>query len=124
MKILIAEDNPIDAILLRNIIEHAEHTVVIAQDGRSALDALSEHPDVAAIFADIQMPDLDGLGFLEAVRERPDTAQVPVFFVSGVAEADSVQRAVSLGANGYLLKPIKEPSRVLHLIDRAASLAG
>lgn len=119
MKILIAEDNPVDAIILRNILEHEEHAVVVASDGRAALEALSQHPDIAAIFADIRMPDLDGLGLVEAVRERTETAGIPVIFVSGIAEAEYVRRAVALGAGGYLLKPINEPSRVLNLLHKA-----
>ena len=106
MKILIAEDNPVDALVLRNILEHEGHTPVVVGDGREALAALDAHPDVAVVIADLRMPELDGLELFEAIRARPDLAGTPVIFVSAVAEAESVRRAFALGSEGYVLKPV------------------
>jgi CheY-like chemotaxis protein len=119
MKILIAEDAPVDAIILRNIIEHDGHVPIVVSNGRAALAALDEHPDIAAVVADMRMPELDGLALFGAMRERPELADIPMIFVSAVAEATAVRQALALGSNGYVLKPINEPSRILDLLYRA-----
>lgn len=120
MTILIVEDEPSGAILLRRILEHGGHTVIIATDGTHALEVLDERPDVELVMADIQMPEMDGISLLKAVRERPDLQDLPVLFVSATADADTVREAAHLGSQGYLLKPITEPSKVLERVNAIA----
>ena len=56
MTILIAEDAPIDAIVLRNILEHAGHRPLVVHDGQAALAALEAHPEISLLIADVHMP--------------------------------------------------------------------
>lgn len=120
MTILIAEDSAVDAIVLRNILTHAGHAPVLVGDGKKALEALEERPEILLVLADVRMPEVGGVDLLRAMREKPTLAGIPVIFVSGAADAKTVQEALTLRPAGYLLKPISEPSRVLELVDQAA----
>lgn len=119
MTILIAEDAPIDAIVLRNILEHAGHRAVVVKDGEEAVAALGEHPEISMVVADVHMPIMSGVELVRAMRERPDLAHLPVVFVSGAADAETVREAVALKPAAYILKPLNEPSRVLERVNHA-----
>ncbi len=116
--ILIAEDSPVDALILRNIVEHTGHAAMLVSDGAEALSALKEHPDIQLVLADICMPELDGVALLKAMLADPKTVGIPVVFVTGVDEAEKVREAVSLRPAGYILKPLTEPSQILARIER------
>ncbi len=120
MTILIAEDSPVDALILRNIVERDGHEVVMVTNGAEALVQLKKRPDIALVLADIRMPDLDGVGLMRAMREQPEWADIPVIVVSGVDDEATVKEALSLRPAGYILKPLNEPSRILERIGRAA----
>jgi len=120
MTILIAEDSPVDALILRNIVERDGHEVVMVTNGAEALMQLKERPDIALVLADIRMPDLDGVGLMRAMREQPEWADIPVIVISGADDEATVKEALSLRPAGYILKPLNEPSRILERIGRAA----
>lgn len=119
MAILVAEDTPVNAILLRNILERAGHSVVLAKDGVEALEAVEQNPAIALAAVDVQMPRMNGLELVRALRGRPDTADLPVVFITSSSDAEVVREAVALRSAGYILKPIVEPSRVLQQIGAA-----
>ena len=119
MTILIAEDAAVDAIILRNIVARAGYTPLVVADGSEALTTLEERPEVLLVLADVRMPGMNGVELLRAMREHPTLKEIPVVFVSGAADAKTVQEAVSLRPAGYVLKPLNEPSRVLDLVGQA-----
>lgn len=119
MTILIVEDAPVDAIVLRNIVSRAGHIPIVVGNGQDALGTLEERPEVVLVLADVHMPGMTGVELLGAMRDRPALAEVPVVFVSGAADAQTVQEAVSLRPVGYVLKPLNEPSRILDLVGQA-----
>ena len=80
---------------------------------------LDQHPEIALLAVDIQMPRMDGIEFVAEVRKRPNVADIPVVFISAASEAATVRRAVALKPAGYILKPVLEPSRVLDRVDAA-----
>lgn len=82
----------------------AGYAVVEASDGQEALDKLAEHPSVALVVCDVNMPRMNGLDFLE--RTRGPTA-VPVLMLTTEGQAQLVQRAKALGAKGWITKPFK-----------------
>jgi CheY-like chemotaxis protein len=124
VKILIAEDQPIDAIVIRNILEHAGHVARVVGNGRDALEALESDQEIAVVVADVRMPAMGGVELLRAMRERTAIAGIPVVFVSGAADAETVREAVGLGPAGYILKPVTEPSRVLDCVEQALRRSG
>lgn len=117
--ILIAEDVPVDALVLRNILAHAGYQTLTATHGRHALEVLEAHPEISLVLADVGMPEMGGVELVATMRERPEWRRLPVVFVSGAADAATVKAAVSVKPAGYILKPVTEPSRVLERIQGA-----
>ena len=116
--ILIVEDEPEFASLLRLWLEHAGWTTRIAHDGVDALRCLAAEP-VDLVLLDVSLPRLDGWNVIERVRA---TSRVPVLMVTARgAEADKV-RGLRSGADDYITKPLSFPellARVEAVLRRA-----
>lgn len=78
--------------------------VTEAEDGKQALDILSIHTK-HLIISDLNMPELDGIGLLRAVRNRPATAKTAFIMLTSRADGAHVQEAIKLGVNNYIVKP-------------------
>jgi response regulator NasT len=104
-RILIAEDETIIRLDLRELLERAGFEVCAeARDGEEAVElARSEQPDVAVL--DVKMPRLDGI---EAARRILDDRPIPIVIVTAYGEGELVSRAVEAGVFGYLVKPFRE----------------
>ena len=113
-RILIAEDDAIVAMVLKTQLELAGHSVAgHASNGREAVElTMTLKPDV--ILMDIQMPDVDGL---EATRLIQEKCPCPVVLLSAHEEQELVERASSVGAEAYLIKPpsTKELQRTISI---------
>ena len=104
-KILLADDNRMNRLLLGRGLEQQGHTVDFAEHGREALDLLRERRfDV--LLLDVLMPELDGYGVLEELKSDLQLRDIPVIMTSALDELDSVVRCVEMGAEDYLTKPI------------------
>lgn len=114
--ILVAEDDPVISTLLRHRLAKAGFRVILAADGRRALEVLeSERPDLAVI--DVLMPDIDGFELLARLRETPEHARMPVLILTSLANDGDVERGLSLGADDYVVKPFS-PVELLARIHR------
>jgi response regulator NasT len=104
-RILIAEDETIIRLDLRELLERAGFDVCAeARDGEEAVElARAERPDVALL--DVKMPRLDGI---EAARRILDERPIPIVMVTAYGEQELVSRAVEAGVFGYLVKPFRE----------------
>ncbi|HEU0336564.1 MAG TPA: response regulator [Gaiellaceae bacterium] len=104
-RILIAEDETIIRLDLRELLERAGFEVCAeARDGEEAVAlARSERPDVAVL--DVKKPRLDGI---EAARRILDDRPIPIVIVTAYGEQELVARAVEAGVFGYLVKPFRE----------------
>jgi AmiR/NasT family two-component response regulator len=115
LNILVADDESIIRLGLKQILEEAGHTVSTAENGVAALrQAEGFTPDL--VILDIKMPEMDGL---EAARLLLERAQVPIIFLTAYGEKELVERAARLSVMGYLVKPIKE-AELLAMIEVAA----
>ena len=105
MRILIAEDETIIRLDLRDLLERAGFDVCAeAKDGEEAVElALAEQPDVAVL--DVKMPKLDGI---EAARRILDERPIPIVMLTAYGQEELVSRAVEAGVFGYLVKPFRE----------------
>jgi CheY-like chemotaxis protein len=82
-----------------------------APDGETGLQMINEHiPDL--VLSDIGMPGLDGYEMLAKMRQNPATATIPVIFVTARRGIDDMQRAMDLGAAGWLSKPFNVPDLI------------
>jgi two-component system, response regulator PdtaR len=105
MRILIAEDETIIRLDLRELLERSGFEVVAeARDGEEAVAlARSEAPDLALL--DVKMPKLDGI---DAARRILEERPIPIVMVTAYGEQELVARAVEAGVFGYLVKPFRE----------------
>lgn len=105
MSILVVEDNPLSATVLETHLSRQGWAVLHAPDGRSALEMLAGAPDVDLVITDIQMPVMDGLEMVAAIRARPEWQTLPVLMATSRASAELVTRAASLGVRHMAVKP-------------------
>jgi len=105
MRILLAEDETIIRLDLREMLERAGFDVCAeAKDGEEAVRlAVAEQPDLAIM--DVKMPRLDGI---EAARKILDERPIPIVMLTAYGQEELVSRAVEAGVFGYLVKPFRE----------------
>jgi CheY-like chemotaxis protein len=103
--ILIVEDDAITREAMSMVLEGEGYAVTGAAHGREALDRLRQGPLPDLILLDLMMPVMDGWEFRAAQRQDPALAGIPVMVVS--AASDAPQKAVALGAAGFLGKPVE-----------------
>ena len=100
-RIVIAEDDPKQADLLRLYLEREGHEIVLTSNGTQALEQIRRRqPDLAIL--DIMMPKLDGLDVLRVLRYEMD---IPVIMVTGRSTEDDMLVGLDLGADDYITKP-------------------
>ncbi len=120
---LIVDDNAIDREILGRMLRD-EYTVREADNGVAALDALREDDQIALMLLDIRMPELDGWGVLESMRERGMLLHTPVIVVTADGDMENRVRALDCGALDILTKPYEQKllqSRVRNVIARQRS---
>lgn len=114
--VMLIDDSPTVRQVMRFAFEHAQYTVIEAGDGESALQSLDGRK-VSAIVCDIAMPNLDGLAFLKAMREKHDYRFTPVVMLTTESRAQKKQQAKDSGATAWATKPCP-PSELVDLVNR------
>jgi CheY-like chemotaxis protein len=104
-RILIVEDNPLNRLLVHDILELRGHEVIEAATVDEALGALRAIcPDL--LLLDVQIPGGGGEVVIREVRARPELAELPIVAVTSLAMPGDRERLLSIGFQGYLSKPI------------------
>lgn len=111
VKILLAEDNELNAEIATVQLEELDIQVTRAADGNEAVKIFSENPPDTfdLIFMDVMMPKMNGYEATEAIRsmkDRPDARQIPIIAMTANAFAEDVQASLDAGMNGHIAKPI------------------
>jgi len=110
MRFLAAEDNAINADMLRELLEMSGARCEIAGNGRAALAMFSSSRPgyYDAILMDLQMPVMDGYAAAEAIRalDREDAKRIPVVAMTGATYEDDVNKSFEAGMNAHITKPI------------------
>ncbi|MBK5941536.1 response regulator [Halochromatium roseum] len=117
-RILVIDDAATVRLYHREILEKAGYQVAEAINGLEALEKIEEAP-FDLYLVDINMPKLDGYGFLRALRQR-EMPQAPAIMISTESSDSDRQAALVAGANLYILKP----TRPEHLLPYVQSLLG
>jgi PAS domain S-box-containing protein len=108
LSFLVAEDNAVNQTLIARLLEKRGHTVVLAQNGREALEMLEKHAfDI--ILMDIQMPEMDGFEATKRIREKETVSggHQPIIALTAHAMKGDEERCLAGGMDGYVTKPIK-----------------
>ncbi|OLN24925.1 sensory box histidine kinase/response regulator [Desulfovibrio sp. DV] len=107
LRVLLAEDDPITQLAARRLLEKAGHTVTLANDGAQALARLAG-AEFDLVLMDIQMPGMDGLEAVRAIRTAPHLAAkaaIPVIALTAYAMAGDKEIFLEAGMDGYVAKP-------------------
>jgi PAS domain S-box-containing protein len=107
-RLLLAEDNEINQQIAVELLEGAGATVVVANDGREALEKfLAEPPDsFDIVLTDLQMPEMDGYELVRRIRADVARGKVPVIAMTAHAMAEERERCMAAGMNDHIAKPI------------------
>ncbi|WP_395702958.1 response regulator [Aquabacterium sp.] len=109
--VLIVDDLPDNLSLLHDALDEAGHTVLVASDGPSAIArARQARPDV--VLLDAMMPGMDGFEVARQLKADPETAAIPIIFMTALTETEHVVAAFGAGGVDYVTKPI-DPRQVL-----------
>lgn len=105
LNILLIEDDPdIQKMVQLSLKYQGGHSVSVASGGQEGLvKARAERPDL--ILLDVMMPEMDGYEVCQRLKADPETASIPVVFLSARAQQSEIQKGKDLGAAGYLVKP-------------------
>lgn len=123
IKVLLAEDNDLNAELAMILLEDLGMTVTRAADGQEAVDLFAEHPagTYDIILMDIMMPKMDGHQAAKAIRamyaDRSDAEEIPIIALSANAFSEDVQASLDAGMNGHVSKPLNM-EEVTKVIER------
>ena len=102
--ILVVDDSPVVRDLISDALRAHGIRVVEAGDGEEALNRLASHPNIDLVVTDFEMPRLDGIGLIRALRARPDMRRIPAVVVSMRGSDADKQAALDVGADAYLVK--------------------
>lgn len=105
MHALVIDDSRAARMLIGNLLREQGFTVHEAGDGRAGLEQLHAHADIRLVLVDWNMPVMDGLEFILAVRRERDWDHLRIVMVTTETEIEQVQRAMTAGANEYVMKP-------------------
>jgi len=120
LKILLAEDNPVNQEVIGEVLQRAGHTVKLATDGEKALDALTGDDHYDVVLLDMNMPEVSGLDVLKQFRFADTSGNTPVIMLSADALPETIRQCREAGANDYLTKPV-EVARLLKAVAQYAS---
>ncbi len=113
-KILVVDDEPSNLQYLKQVLGDEDYQLVFARDGLEALERLDEQA-FALILLDLQMPNLDGYGVLEALRKNGTIGLTKIIILSVLDDEDSVIKGFSLGALDYVPKPFERKELLLRI---------
>jgi two-component system, chemotaxis family, sensor kinase CheA len=117
-RVLVVDDQFAARELQRNILETAGYRVEVARDGREALGRIGQSEDFDLVLTDVQMPELDGFGLLEAIRADARHGSLPVVMITTLGDEASRRRGAEAGADAYIVKEDFDQRALLETIER------
>ena len=123
MKVLVVDDSAIMRKVIEQILEMLGHEAVPAANGVEAFERLKEHDDVQLILLDWNMPEMNGIEFLRAVKDRPGLSKIPVIMLTTESERRKMIEAIEAGAKHYLTKPFQPETlatKILQCVENGA----
>ncbi len=114
-KIMVVDDDVRNIFALTSALEPKGAQIVIARNGRDALEKLDSDPEIDLVLMDIMMPEMDGYTAMRQIRADERFARLPIIAVTANAMRDDQEKCLAAGANDYLAKPI-DLDKLLSLI--------
>jgi DNA-binding response OmpR family regulator len=107
-KLLVVDDNEMNRDMLSRRLSRHGHTVTTAEDGQKTLELIKKQ-QFDVILLDIMMPGISGIEVLKTIRKSYSASELPVIMVTAKGDSDDVVKALKLGANDYVIKPLDFP---------------
>ncbi|MBC5863223.1 ATP-binding protein [Flavobacterium turcicum] len=112
--ILVAEDDNVNYLLLKKLIQHKKYTVLRAKNGQEAVTMCLEYKDISLVFMDLKMPVLNGYEAFEQIRmNRPD---LPVIAHTAYSSVEDKEKIMQFGFTSYISKPLQK-EKVFDILD-------
>jgi CheY-like chemotaxis protein len=105
-RILLVEDDVRNIFALSSVLEPLGAKLLVARNGKEALDALAKDAQVDIVLMDLMMPEMDGLTATREIRKRPALRDLPIIALTAKAMMDDRRNCLEAGANDYISKPI------------------
>ena len=119
--VLVIEDEIIQNKIIASQLEKEGYKVLRAENGQEGIFLWEEHPDIRIVITDIRMPEMDGYGVVEYIREH-ETHYTYILVLTGLEGHDALEKALILGADDYVSKPIFKQELLLRLQGAARLL--
>jgi two-component system, chemotaxis family, chemotaxis protein CheY len=117
--VLTVDDSRTMRDMLKLALTEAGLEVLQAEDGVHGVEVLGQAGDVDVIITDINMPRMDGYGFIDHVRNNPKTRATPILVLTTESEPAKKQRARDAGATGWIVKPF-DPEKLIAAVRKVA----
>lgn len=117
-RILLVEDSIAVRTQEKRVLEKAGYEVDIAVDGLEGYNKLRTSSSYDAIISDVEMPNLDGLGFTAKVRQHPEYRELPIILVTSLASEEDKRRGAQAGANAYIVKDQFNQEMLIETLER------
>lgn len=104
--ILIVDDDMRNVFALTSLLEAQNMNVIFAENGREALETLSDHEDIDLVLMDIMMPDMDGYETMHAIRKNDQFNTLPIIALTAKVMKNDRQKCLDAGASDYIQKPV------------------
>lgn len=114
--LLLADDDHRNCMALKTLLEHKSLHVLIAHDGKEALQQLAQADNIDIILMDIMMPEMDGYQAIREIRQQPKFSRLPIIALTAKAMKEDRTKCIQAGANDYLTKPV-DTQKLLSLLQ-------
>ena len=113
-EILVAEDSITQAIQIKHLLESHHYNVIVAQNGKQAMDWLSKHKP-SLIISDILMPEMNGYELCKKIKSNKNTEDIPVILLTRLSDPEEIIEGLSCGADSFITKPYNEKYLLSHI---------
>jgi len=128
LRILLAEDNPVNQMLAVRLLEKRGHSVIVTKNGRDAVTALSKDNAFDMVLMDVEMPEMNGFEATIAIREKEKSsgAHLPIVAMTAHALKEDKERCLTAGMDAYVSKPIDATKffAVIESLEKVLLLGG
>ncbi len=107
-KVLLTDDDMRNVFALTHLLEEKEADVIVARNGREAIDILKSNPDTDLILMDIMMPEMDGYTAIRKIRKDKNFRDIPIIAITAKAMKTDKEKCLNAGASDYLAKPVDQ----------------
>lgn len=121
-KILIVDDVMSNVLLLKVLLTNEKFAIATASNGRQALEQVEkENPDL--VLLDVMMPDMSGFEVAQHLKSNPNTADIPIIFLTALNSTADIVKGFQVGANDFISKPFNKEELIIRVTDQISLVA-